>query len=527
MTWSLAVMDDGITNALQTRIGKVTVVEYDYYYQFPDTDDGIPNTHGDKVTLSALSVSAVYDLIDLKIESAITHDISESAIEIALRDVLSDEEFSIAAINMSFGGPSYPFAFADEISQLANRGILTVAAAGNDGSHTSREFPAYPALLSDVIAVGSHDGFGNPSDFSQNGPGVDILADGEDMPSLGLDGTSFAAPRVAATVTHVQAIVDGLTGTRLSVGQMIDALQIGGAGPRSSPDPADGVTRYFLHDHAGSLDYAWYKYGGTPTTALEYVASHADLIGAFGVNTDLGRLHFEHNGSVEERAISFDGLEYIASYRDLSAAFHTNAYAGASHYIRAGHHEGRAVTFDGLEYIASYGDLIGAFGANQDAGSTHYIGSGYGEGRRAMFDGLEYIASYGDLIGVFGPNQDAGSSHFIRSGFVEGRITTFDGLQYIASHGDLIVAFGANSEVGSIHYIGLGYGEGRPADTFGAAQYLANYADLRAAFGTDQDAATRHFVTHGFYEGRTDEPAGAAGFVEALDPAAGSADFLL
>ena len=31
MTWSLAILDDGITNATQAARGKVTSGEYDYY----------------------------------------------------------------------------------------------------------------------------------------------------------------------------------------------------------------------------------------------------------------------------------------------------------------------------------------------------------------------------------------------------------------------------------------------------------------------------------------------------------------
>ena len=265
---------------------------------------------------------------------------------------------------MSFGGPGYPIEYADEISQLASRGILSVVAAGNDGRPSTIETPLYPAALPYVISVGSHDGSGRPSGFSQNGPGVDILADGEDMPARDIDGTSFAAPRVAATVTHVQAIAYGLTGSPLNVTQMIDALQLGGAGPRSQPDPADGHIRYFLHDHNGSLDYAWAHYGGSPARALEYVASHRDLMAAIGANAAGGRLHFERQGSIEERGISFDGLDYIASYGDLISAFGTNEAAAAPHFITAGFREGRAIGFDGLDYIASYRDLITALGAD-------------------------------------------------------------------------------------------------------------------------------------------------------------------
>jgi Subtilase family len=417
----MVIMDEGITNLLQKQLGKFTVTEWDYYRIGSETDNGNHSTHGNVVFQSALSMSRAYDVIDLKVGGS--SGALSSLVELALDDVASNgSSYNIASINMSFGGSSYPLAYADEISLLASRGILTVAAASNSGNHSTLESASYPALLSNVIAVGSHDGRGKPSGFSQNGPGVDILADGEDMPAPGLDGTSFAAPRVAATVTHVQAIVEGLTGTRLSVGQMIDALQLGGAGPLSKPDPADGTTRYFLHDHEGSLGYAWSSYGGYATTALEYVASHADLGSAFGANANAGRLHFVDFGAVEERAVTFDGLEYVASHADLVAAFGADAHAGASHYIASGRHEGRAVTFDGLQYVASHGDLIQAFGANGEIGGAHYIGFGYGEGRAAdTFDAARYLANHADLQVAFGTDQEAATRHYISHGFAEGR----------------------------------------------------------------------------------------------------------
>jgi hypothetical protein len=471
MTWSLAILDDGITDAAQTRFGKATAVEYDFYYQATDTDDGVPNTHADSVYLSALKTASAYDVIDYKVANAATGDYLSAPIEQALDQILAHPEVHVGAVNMSFGGPGYPYGFADEISQLADRGIPCVVAAGNGGTRAALEDPLYPAALPDVICVGSQDGAGHPSAFSQNGPAVDILADGENFPQSILAGTSFAAPQVAATVTQVEAIVSGLTGGPLGVAAVIDVLQEGGAGPRSRPDPADGATRYFLLDHQGSLDYAWAHYGGTPTRALEYIASYGDLIGALGANPNAGRLHFEHNGSVEERHISFDALDYIASYGDLVGAFGTDAYRGGAHYIATGVHEGRSVTFDGLEYVASYGDLIGAFGASERAGSSHFISNGFAEGRHTTFDGLEYIASYDDLIAAYGANRDAGATHFIKTGVHEGRFP----------------------------------------DLFNAAQYLANYPDLQAAYGNDQDAATAHYITTGHLEGRTDDaPAHAA-----------------
>jgi lysophospholipase L1-like esterase len=206
----------------------------------------------------------------------------------------------------------------------------------------------------------------------------------------------------------------------------------------------------------------------------------------------------------------FNGLEYIASYADLILAFGADKAAGQRHYDTIGRFEGRVVSFDALEYTASYGDLSTAFGANEDAGATHYILRGRAEGRSVTFAGLAYIASYDDLIAAFGANGDAGSAHFIANGRAEGRTVGFDGLQYIASHGDLIAAFGVNEDAGSAHFINNGADEGRDRDSFSAYQYLRNHADLRAAFGANNlEAATRHYIEFGFEEGRNDDAAAA------------------
>jgi VCBS repeat-containing protein len=243
-----------------------------------------------------------------------------------------------------------------------------------------------------------------------------------------------------------------------------------------------------------------------PFNALEYTASHPDLIRAFGTDQALATAHYSDAGFLEQRQITFDGLEYIASYQDLANVFGAVRDAGSSHYITSGFSEGRTTNFNALEYIASYADLSSAFGVNQTAGSTHYLTSGRFEGRSANFDGLAYIAGYADLIRIFGADEDAGAAHYIAVGRTEGRIERFDGLQYIASHADLIQAFGIAADAGSRHYIQSGSRERRTPDDFDEQQYLANYSDLQAAFGNDAEAATRHYIANGFSEGRVDEP---------------------
>ena len=94
------------------------------------------------------------------------------------------------------------------IDTLANNGVTSIAAAGNDGLN---ENPHYPALYKNVFSVGSVDKYGNRSKYSTFPPIVDVLALGEKVfipancstftNDVALDsGTSFAAPAVAGLV---------------------------------------------------------------------------------------------------------------------------------------------------------------------------------------------------------------------------------------------------------------------------------------------------------------------------------------
>ena len=241
------------------------------------------------------------------------------------------------------------------------------------------------------------------------------------------------------------------------------------------------------------------------TAALEYVASHADLIAAFGTNAAAGWDHLLRFGLVEGRSIGFDGLAYIATHADLSAALGADEAAGAAHWITHGRFEGRGTSFDPIAYLAANADLRAAFGADGEWASAHYVRFGRAEGRSAQFDGLAYAASFDDLASVFGTDGAAATRHFVTDGAREGRAVRFDAAQYTASYRDLIDAFGTDGAAATRHFLQSGRAEGRARDLFDAGQYLANYADLRAALGGDEQAATLHFIRFGAAEGRTDD----------------------
>lgn len=121
-------------------------------------------------------------------------------------------------INLSLGGPGSSTILADAVDYATSRGVVVVAAAGNE----STSEPSYPAAIPDVIAVGATDLEGNAVSFTNFGPWVDLVAPGTDIVSTLLapgtdawygigDGTSFAAPIVAGVAALVRATSPSLT----------------------------------------------------------------------------------------------------------------------------------------------------------------------------------------------------------------------------------------------------------------------------------------------------------------------------
>jgi hypothetical protein len=381
--WSVGIIDTGVTDEFQATFG-ASVFEYDFYYGNNDTDGSRTTSHGTTVATAIEFTNVQLERIDLQVTSNTGGEFSSIAISSSLNQLitLDDAGFRIGAYNMSWGGTSSIGLIEDEISNLETRGILGVAASGNSGDHTGFEAVGFPANLPNVIAVGSHDGAGNPSGFSVNDPAtIVVLADGENYPTSGVFGTSFATPQVAATVATAQAYSETVLDRRLTYDEAVDVLQLGGAGPRSAVDPADGTTTYFLHTHTGSVDYLFSNYIDPNFSGFEYLASYDDLLAVYGLDAVGARSHLLDFGVWEGRDVTFDGLEYIASHPDLIAVFGLDRSGGAYHYLTAGAAEGRAVSFDAAEYLSANGDLQAAFGADLDAASTHYIQFGFFEGR--------------------------------------------------------------------------------------------------------------------------------------------------
>jgi thermitase len=115
----------------------------------------------------------------------------------------------VDVINMSFGGPGNSTFLRDALKAASDRGILLVAAAGNENANndTVSSYPANYALATmiSVASSDSNDGISSFSNFGRNS--VHIAAPGSNIISTTVgggygykSGTSMAAPFIAGSL---------------------------------------------------------------------------------------------------------------------------------------------------------------------------------------------------------------------------------------------------------------------------------------------------------------------------------------
>lgn len=113
-------------------------------------------------------------------------------------------EKNVDIISISFGTTQYSEALEIAIKEAYNKGILIVAAAGNNGE------VEYPAAFPEVVAVGGTDTSGNVCAYSAKGEEVELVAPAEQICATGsfdgtviCHGTSMAVPHVVGVAAKL------------------------------------------------------------------------------------------------------------------------------------------------------------------------------------------------------------------------------------------------------------------------------------------------------------------------------------
>ena len=134
----------------------------------------------------------------------------------AANDIISKGRQNAAAINMSLGG-SYSASFNQAVDSASSSGVLSIIAAGNDGSNASNTSPASArsavtvgALNSDW-SIASYSNYGTVLDIF--GPGTGILSAwiGSSTATNTISGTSMATPHIVGLALYAIS-VEGVTG---------------------------------------------------------------------------------------------------------------------------------------------------------------------------------------------------------------------------------------------------------------------------------------------------------------------------
>ena len=212
----VAVLDTGIDTDHEWFINRIapggrnfsgSVVEGEYEYE----DEYGHGTHVSGIIVDMTLPNVKILPIRLADENG---GLRFSSIVLAVEYIISLKEqgMNIYAFNMSFGLPGVDgntkYGIIDSLlTQAYSKGMLPVAAAGNDGDDSEMYYPANTSAAFTVSAAGVSDSLIYVTNWSSYGSVVDIAAPGEAILSaamgggtVAMSGTSMAAPHVVGAV---------------------------------------------------------------------------------------------------------------------------------------------------------------------------------------------------------------------------------------------------------------------------------------------------------------------------------------
>lgn len=137
-------------------------------------------------------------------------------------------------LNLSLGSDVDNAALREAVRYALDRGVVVVAAAGNDG----RSGLVYPAGYEGVVAVGASDAELEAASFSNRGKELDVLAPGVGMPAayaekmaVSMNGTSASAAVFSGAVAALMSKEPGLGAQAAASVLVSQADEAGEPGP--------------------------------------------------------------------------------------------------------------------------------------------------------------------------------------------------------------------------------------------------------------------------------------------------------
>lgn len=172
----------------------------------------------------------------------------------AVRGILYAVQQGAKILNNSWGGGPRSQALEDAIRFARDRGVIFVAAAGNDSANNDAA-PKYPASyeLNNILVVASSEAIGRRSAFSNYGqsavhiaaPGTDVFSTLPGQAFGPLSGTSMATPVVSGIAALIASVRPDLS---------MLALKNAVLNAASLPTPSSGWSRIVATD--GEVDAA-------------------------------------------------------------------------------------------------------------------------------------------------------------------------------------------------------------------------------------------------------------------------------
>ncbi len=179
--------------------------------------------------------------------------------------IVAAVEAGAQIINLSLGGRTTSEVLSRAVTFSTSRGVVLVAAAGNDGA----ERLVWPAADPRVISVGATDANGRQTAFSNSGgqlrltaPGVGLAAAGLSPTRTFFSGTSASAPVIAGALAVVLSQTPGHTAA-----QAAEILQT-----HADDGGAAGADAHYGH---GTLNLGWVLARNDPMRTDTAISSHS------------------------------------------------------------------------------------------------------------------------------------------------------------------------------------------------------------------------------------------------------------